>query len=283
MARAEDGYMLLDAGEEEKLELLGPYRVSRQAAQAHWPKERPALWRDLDAVHQRAASGGGSWAPARDLPESWPIRYGPLQFLVKLTDFGHIGLFPEQLDQWHWLERHAGPGLHALNMFGYTGGGTLAAARGGARVTHLDASRGAVAWARENAALNGLAEAPVRWIVEDAVKYLRREVRRGTRYQGLALDPPSFGRGPSGQVWKIERDLTPLLSLAKELLDPLRFVLLSCHTPGYTPACLANLLHLSFGAPMAEIEAGEMIVPYGDEGLTLPSGAYARWANRDAA
>ncbi len=276
MKGADDCYRLLDAGEEQKLEQIGPFRVARQAAQAHWPKLDPQPWREVDAVHHRASSGGGRWSYHRELPESWPVRCGPLQFHVKLTDFGHIGLFPEQMDNWRWLEKLAADDVNALNLFGYTGGSTLAAARGGARATHVDASRGVVSWARDNAVLNGLGEAPIRWIVEDVFKYLRRETKRGARYQGLALDPPSFGRGPSGQVWKIDKDLIPLLWLAKPMLQPLRFVLLSCHTPGYTPICLANALHLVFDLPLDEIERGEMLAPYRGA-LALPSGSFARW------
>jgi len=276
-----NSYAVLDTGEEQKLERLGPYQVVRQAAQAHWPKQlQEEQWGQVAAVHHRANTGGGHWAPKQNLPQSWPISCGDYRFLIKLTDFGHIGLFPEQQDNWDWVRRNsaASEAPRVLNLFGYTGGTTLAAARGGAHVTHVDASKGVVAWARENAAANQLADKPIRWITEDVGKYIQRETNRESRYQGLILDPPSFGRGPRGQVFKIEDHLVPLLRQLAKITDPLRFILLSCHTPGYSPWCLKNLLHLVFSLPLEEIEAGEMTVPVGDSGMVLPSGTYARWA-----
>ena len=273
-------YQLLDAGEEKKLEMIGPYMVTRQAAQAYWPKSRTRDWKNMDAIHHRSSSGGGRWEFRNRLPESWTISHGPFKFVVKLTGFGHIGLFPEQLENWHWIQQNSSdPKMKVINLFGYTGGSTLAAAAGSAQVTHVDASKGVVTWARENAELNGLQDKPVRWIVEDVGRFIEREVKRGNHYQGLILDPPSFGRGPRGQVWKIETDLIPLLETLKKIMNPLKFILLSCHTPGYSPRCLTNILNLVFDIPVAEAQQGEMLASIKDSDLVLPSGTYARWSS----
>lgn len=273
----ETPYQLIDAGEEQKLEEIAGIRVIRQAAQAYWPKSNAGeAWADVNATHVRSKNGGGHWRKHGSIPESWISSHGPFRFTMKLTDFGHIGLFPEQEANWQWImERKA---QKVMNLFGYTGGSTLAAASAGAEVTHVDASKGAVSWARENLALNPCKDAPVRWIVEDVGKYVAREQRRGSQYNGLILDPPSFGRGPRGQVWKIETDLIPLMFELKKLMDPLDYVLLSCHTPGYSPLTLANILNLVFKVPPAQIESGEMVVPIGNTGLVLPSGTWARFA-----
>ncbi|CAM2069290.1 Class I SAM-dependent methyltransferase [Sulfidibacter corallicola] len=275
-------YRLIDAGDEQKLEMVGPYKVVRQAAQAFWPRKLDAReWqRDVNGVHVRTQKGGGFWKFEQRPPESWIVDWRGFRFKAKLTDFGHIGLFPEQgATNFEWLRRHAAdPSLHVINLFGYTGGSSLAAAAAGAQVTHVDASKGVVTWARENFELNGLGDHPVRWIVEDVVKYLEREVRRGNRYQGFILDPPTYGRGPKGQIWRIEKDLPILLDLIEKLADPFAFILLSCHTPGFTACSLKNILHMAFDLPLAQIEAGEMTVGIENSELVLPSGTYARWA-----
>jgi 23S rRNA (cytosine1962-C5)-methyltransferase len=275
--RVDGEYSLLDAGDESKLERVGTRLVIRQAAQAYWPKAKPGkLWREPAATHIRSSSGGGYWKFHTPLPESWVVRHGRFNFNIKLTDFGHLGLFPEQEANWDWIA--ARKAHRVLNLFGYTGGSTLAAASAGAEVTHVDASRGAVAWARENFEINDCRGATVRWIVEDVNKYLAREETRGSRYHGVILDPPSFGRGPRGQVWKIETDLVPLLEQIKRLMPELDYILLSCHTPGYSPLALANILHLVFGFPVEQIESGEMVVAIEDSKMVLPSGTYARFA-----
>ena len=272
-------YQLIDAGEERKLEQIGPFRVTRQATQAFWPKSlAEATWRDVAAVHHRSSSGGGHWSFQKALPEQWWVNHGPLRFKIKLTGFGHIGLFPEQSENWRWIRERSQDPIQVLNLFGYTGGSTLASALGEARVTHVDASKGVVSWARENAAANNLDQKPIRWIVDDVVRFIEREQRRESVYQGLILDPPTFGRGPRGQVWKIEQDLTPLLSQLSKIMPDPRFILLSCHTPGYSPVCLANILHGVFSLPLSGIESGEMTVPQHDSPRLLPSGAFARWA-----
>lgn len=201
-----------------------------------------------------------------------------VSFKLSLTDFGHLGIFPEQKKQWEWIQEHS-KGLKVLNLFAYSGGVTLAAAKGGASVCHLDASKGMVAWARENARLNGLEQAPIRWIVEDVTKFLKRELKRGSSYDAIILDPPTFGRGSQGEVFKIEEDLFPLLELCFSLLSPApKFMLLSCHTPGMTPLILEHLLEplvLKFGGV---VEKGEMALE-GKQGVKpLPSGGFARWS-----
>lgn len=273
-------YKLLDAGETRKIEQIGPYRVVRQAAQAHWPVAfRPQDWQQVQAIHHRSKQGGGHWEFKQHIPDSWPITWGQLRFHVKLTDFGHIGLFPEQYQNWQWL-RDLGEDLgeiKVLNLFAYTGGSSLAAAQGGMAVTHVDASKGVVSWGRDNQTLNQLESAPIRWLVDDVSKFIEREQRRGNHYQGLILDPPTYGRGPKGQTWKIEDHLIPLLETIKPLMQPLRFVLLSCHTPGYTGLTLSNVLHKVFKVPVSEMDQGEMTVPIGDADLVLPSGTFARF------
>jgi len=272
-------YCLLDAGDGKKVEKIGPYKTLRQAAQAHWPPQDKDVWRSPDAVHHRSRSGGGHWSFERKLPASWPVEWGGLKFWIKLTDFGHIGMFPEQLENWDWIRTQCRKGSpRVLNLFGYTGASSLAAASADAEVTHVDASKGVVSWGRDNQSLNELDQKTIRWIVEDCSKYMKRERRRGSFYQGLILDPPSFGRGPNGQAWKIEEALIPLLMDAKAIMKPLEFILLSCHTPGFTGLSLANVLNAVFGLKLDEITSGEMVVPMTNSDRVLPSGTFARWA-----
>lgn len=279
-------YILLDSGGERKLEQLGEYRLLRQAPQAVWSNRLPTSeWNAADAVYERDSSGGGDWRFQRRIPRRLEILYADLQFQIKLTDFGHLGLFPEQAENWEWmrrlirgrLERTNGRNLHVLNLFAYTGGSTLACSQAGAHLVHVDAAKGVVDWAKENAQLSRLHERPIRWLVDDALKFVRREARRNNRYQGIILDPPSFGRGPKGEVFKIENDLLPLLEACKELLaDDALFLLLSCHTPGFTPTTLHNELLEVVGGRGGRIEAGEMLIVE-QSGRMLPSGTYARW------
>ena len=272
-------YLLLDAGDGQKVEQIGSFKTMRQAAQAHWPAQSSSLWQDPDAIHHRSRSGGGSWSFQRKLPKSWPVTWGGLKFWIKLTDFGHIGMFPEQAENWDWIRAQCKTERpRVLNLFGYTGGSSLAAASAGAEVTHVDASKGVVSWGRDNQSLNELDDKTIRWIVEDCTKYMQRERRRGSFYQGLILDPPSFGRGPNGQAWKIEEALIPLLLEAKAIMKPLAFVLLSCHTPGFTGLSLANVLNAVFDLPLGSIENGEMVVEMANSERVLPSGTYARWS-----
>lgn len=286
---AKDGpgtYALLDSGGGRKVERVGPHVVVRPAPQAVWaPALGPEAWTQAEAEYVRSDTGGGAWK-GKPLPDGWPIALDGLAFLVKPTGFGHLGVFPEQRDTWGWIgTRVADLGKRlerppeVLNLFAYTGGSTLAALAAGARVTHLDASRGAVAWARDNAARSGLADRPCRWLVEDAQKFLGRAARRGERYDGIVLDPPSFGRGSKGEVWKIEPGAAPLMDACGRVLSPgPAFLVLTCHTPGFTPTVLENLLAPVVNGRAGSVEAMEMAIPEQATGRLLPSGSCARWA-----
>lgn len=281
-----DDYELLDSGDGRKLERFGKYVLARPCSQALWrPARSPADWSRADAAFDR--EDGNRWHGRSNLPKDWQIETAGLRFKLGGTDFGHLGIFPEQRAQWTWIQekirgiREEGRGngeegtgnVRVLNLFAYSGGSTLAAALGGAEVCHLDASKGMVEWARENARLNGLAERPIRWIVDDAHKFMRREIRRGRKYEAIILDPPTFGRGAGGEMYKIERDLQETLGLVRDLLsDRPAFVLFSSHTPGLSEVVAQNILGQLF--PSAKLEAGEMLL----EGASLPcpSGIYCR-------
>ena len=276
-------YKLLDSGHGRKLEQVGPYRLIRPASQALWPPSRPAeFWETAQACYQRGPSGSGSWHHKKhNLPATWTLTYCGLPLRVKLTDFGHLGFFAEHGPHWQWLREQiaaAGRPVRVLNAFAYTGGNTLAAAAGGAQVVHLDAAEGIVAWARENAQIAGLADAPIRWIVEDVTKFLSREVRRGNRYDAIVLDPPSFGRGPKGEVWKLTHDLSRLLDLCRQILsDSPLAVVLSTHTPGITPLVLESMLAGVAGLDRNRLCSMEMFIPQCGSHHGLPSGALVRW------
>ncbi len=278
-------YELLDSGGGRKLERFGPCVLARPAAQAVWrPSLPPSRWQGAHASFDR--DGGQRWHRRDALPESWVIEMGGLRFRLAATDFGHLGVFPEQREQWGWLgervaeaARRLGRPPAVLNLFAYSGGATLAALRAGASACHVDASKGMVEWARENAALNGLETAPVRWIAEDVHKFLRRELRRGRRYDAVVLDPPTFGRGPSGEVYKIEQEIVTTLDLCRAVMsDTPMLVLLTSHTPGFSPQVLANLLAFGWPDMRGRIECGEMLLTGRPGVAALPSGSWARWA-----
>ena len=268
-------YELLDSGNGLKLERFGRVILSRPAALAIWPPQKPALWRNATAAFDR--KGGLSWHGREKLPDSWVVELRDIRLKLSTTDFGHLGVFPETFDIW---DRIAAPIQKAktppnfLNLFAYSGGATLAAAKAGAVCCHLDASKGMVDWARGNAALNGLDK--VRWIVDDVHKFLEREVRRDRTYDAVLLDPPSFGHGAKGELYKIERDLPRTLDLIRPLLskNPL-FVMLTCHTPGFSPIILANTLR-AFRKD-GSVESGEMLLTGSPDTLPLPSGTWACW------
>lgn len=274
-----NGYELLDSGNGAKLERFGEIVLARPCAQAVWQPQRPARWKSADATFDR--EDGNRWHGRNRLPQEWVIDVDGTRFRLSGTDFGHLGIFPEQRAQWTWIRETvaaAGRPVRVLNLFAYSGGSTLAAARGGAEVCHLDASKGMVQWARANAALNGLESHPIRWIVDDAHKFLNREIRRGRRYDGIILDPPTYGRGGNGETYKIERDLTETLRLCRALLsDAPRFLLLSAHTPGHTPVVLSNVLTQALRGLGGAVSAGEMLLTGAPDVFPLPSGAYARW------
>ncbi|HQL87746.1 MAG TPA: class I SAM-dependent methyltransferase [Lentisphaeria bacterium] len=271
-------YSLLDTGAGRKLERFGDYVLDRPCAQAVWrPALRPSEWSQADAFFTREQ--GNRWEFRRPLPESWICVVGGIRFQVRPTDFGHIGVFPEHVLGWQWMTRAiagVGRSLSVLNLFAYSGGATLALAKVGCEVCHLDAARKMVDWARRNAEENGLGQAPIRWIVDDVRKFLLREVRRGRRYDGIVLDPPSFGRGANQELFKIDDNLLELLGLCWQVLTPTPvFVFLSCHTPGYTPLVLQHLI--SQIASGGSLEAGEMVIEAAPGALPLPSGSYAAW------
>ena len=272
---------LLDSGRGRKLERFGRYVLARPCSQAVWEPRLPAsAWDAADASFDR--EDGQHWHNRSALPDCWDVTVDGQRFRLSDTDFGHLGIFPEQRAQWRWIRERvgaAGRPVQVLNLFAYSGGSTIAAALAGASVCHLDASRGMVDWAHENARVNGLEDHPIRWIPEDAHKFLQRELRRGRRYDAIVLDPPTFGRGKSGEMYKIERDLPETLRLCRELLSPTPlFLLLSAHTPGLTPVVLSNLLSQALAGLSPRIESGEMLLTGAAGVLPLPSGAFARAA-----
>lgn len=293
---ANDEYALLDTGSMKKLETVGPYTLVRPALQAVWePGLAEPDWRRADGVYTRdTGEDGGHWSFHKKVQREFDLLYGNLSFRIKLTNFGHMGLFPEQAANWDWmrqairqrLARTNDRNLYVLNLFAYTGGSTLACSQAGAHVVHLDAAKGVVDWARKNAQLSALDDRPIRWLVDDALKFVKREERRGNSYQAIILDPPTFGRGPKGEVFKIEDDLVPLLQSCRAILakDAL-FMLYSCHTPGFTPVAMTNQLAIACEGRRGKIEAGEMVVAEQGRGKgngrLLPSGVYARWLAAD--
>lgn len=284
MPLAQDSYILLDSGNFKKLEQVGPYRLIRPAPQAIWKPARPAQeWASAHAQYHRSGSGGGQWEYKTKLPDNWTVKYYGLTMQIKLTDFGHMGLFPEQGPNWEWLQaqiNRAKRPLKILNTFAYTGGSSLAAAAAGAEVVHLDAAKGMEAWARENARLNNMNDRPIRWLVDDVTRFIKREIRRDSVYDGIIMDPPSFGRGSRGEVWKFEEDLPELLALCGQVLakNPV-FVLLSAHTPGVTPLSLENLLADLTGKFGGNLMSAELVIPEYKGKRKLPSGTMARWHN----
>ncbi len=274
-------YEILDASEGRKLERFGEYILSRPDPQIIWKSDRKAPWNKANAVYNRSSSGGGSW-DIKSLPEVWTINYKRLTFNLKPMSFKHTGVFPEQAVNWDFIYdtvKAAGRPVKVLNLFAYTGAATLAAAAAGAEVCHVDAAKGMVAWAKENAVSSGLREAPVRYIVDDCVKFVEKEIRRGKKYDAVILDPPSYGRGPSGEVWKLEDMLFDFLTLLKGVIsdDPL-FVLLNSYTTGLSSETMKTTLLSAFAPEFyGNCEAGELLLPIKNSPLCLPCGATARF------
>lgn len=280
-----DQYELLDFGEGRKLELFGPLALDRPAPAAEdLPRIDPAIWHDAAARYERMTPQSGVWRSTVGDGEDarrwqpWTIRHPPFTLQLKLTEFGHLGVFPEQAANWDWIARQIArfeAPTKVLNLFAYTGASTLAAAAAGAEVVHVDAARNTVAWARRNAERSGLSDRPIRWIVDDAMIFVRRELRRGRRYHAVVLDPPSYGHGAKGQPWQLQEQLPELLELCAELTAAeRRFFLLTCHTPGFGPDELSRLLAAAIGSPNAA--GGEMAIAASD-GRRLCCGAQARW------
>ncbi|MBI5382079.1 MAG: class I SAM-dependent methyltransferase [Opitutae bacterium] len=282
-------YRLLDCGDGMKQERWGAHTLVRPDPQIVWPRHgqaRGAKWEKWDGYYHRSDSGGGRWEFRRELPEQWNIRYEPLglTFKIRPTNFKHTGLFPEQAVNWDWFSakikaaRAAGREVSVLNLFGDTGAASVAAAAAGASVCHVDAAEGMVKWCRENAALSGLAAAPVRYIVDDCLKFVRREFKRGRRYDAIIMDPPTYGRGSSGEMWRLEDHLWELLGECRQLLSeqPL-FFLINAYTARLSPTVVANLLAELLGGRGGRITAGEVGLPIQADGKVLPCGIYGRW------
>ncbi|MGN0401832.1 MAG: class I SAM-dependent methyltransferase [Acetatifactor sp.] len=287
-------YEVLDTSDGEKLERWGDYLLIRPDPQVIWNTPRHHKgWSRHHGHYHRSTKGGGQWE-FFDLPEEWIIQYSlpvaatPLTFHLKPFSFKHTGLFPEQAVNWNWfssliaksIQDNPGRRPRVLNLFAYTGGATLAAAAAGAAVTHVDAAKGMVGWAKENAASSGLSEAPIRWLVDDCVKFVEREIRRGNQYDGIIMDPPSYGRGPKGEIWKIEECIWPLVELATQLLsEDALFFLINSYTTGLQPAVLTYMLKSSVEKKLGgHTESAEIGLPVKDTGLILPCGASGRWS-----
>ena len=274
-------YTVIDTSSGEKLERWGKYTLIRPDPQVIWKTEKKnPLWRTADASYKRSRSGGGAWSDNK-LPESWVISYGDLSFRIKPMGFKHTGLFPEQAANWDWfgdLIKNAGRPIKVLNLFAYTGGATVAAAKAGAQVVHVDASKGMVAAAKENARLSGLENAPIRYIVDDCKKFIEREIRRGNKYDGIIMDPPSYGRGPTGEVWKIEENIDEFVALTANLLsdEPL-FFLLNSYTTGLSASTMKYITFVRLLSKRGGYsEADELGLPVGNSGLALPCGSSVR-------
>ncbi len=269
-----DTYKLIDSGGNEKLERFGEIVVSRPDPQALWDKTDPSLWEKARLKYSQ------EWVGKKNIPSSWEVSFSNMVFTLKPSSFKHIGIFPEQHPNWEWIEKQiisAGRPIEVLNLFGYTGGATLFALRGGAKVTHVDGSKTAISWAKDNASRNNLLDKPVRFILDDTLSFVRREIRRQKKYDVIILDPPSFGRGPEGEVWKIERDLPILINLIKDLLsdEPLS-IILNGYAAGYSPYAYYNSLIAIKDVCGGEVEFGELGILETSQGRVLPAGITAR-------
>ena len=282
-------YELIDAGEGDKLERWGNIILHRPDPQAIWPIENHALWNKADAVYHRSRSGGGQWEYKHSLPEYWTIDYRELTFRVSPTGFKHTGLFPEQAVNWDWMQSlirsHKDENLRILNLFAYTGGATMAcASAGAAEVVHVDASKGMVNWAKENRDLSHLEDHTIRFIIDDVLKFVEREKRRGHTYHGIIMDPPSYGRGPNGEMWKFEKEITVLIDKCLDIFDENGlFFLINSYTTGFSSLVLDDLMKVTIlkNYPHGKIETGEVALPIRERELLLPCGIYGRWERND--
>lgn len=276
-------YECLDAGNGEKLERWGNIVLRRPEPLAMWPIEMDNTWKKVDGVYYRFVDGGGHWEFNKKLPDFWTVNYKDLKFKVSPTNFKHTGLFPEQACNWDFMMdkiKNANRPIKVLNLFGYTGGATVACSKAGAElVVHVDAARGMVEWAKENAKLSGIENNYIRFLVDDCLKFVEREIRRGNKYDAIVMDPPSYGRGPSGEVWKLEKNLEELVSRCTLLLsDKPLFFLINAYTTGVSSTVLHNILKLTVGKTYGGIvDAGEIGLPISKNDLVLPCGIYGRW------
>jgi len=270
---------LVDSGNGRKLERYGPFTVARPEPQAMWAPANAEWDPDATFVPGSDEEGGGRWVHHRDVPKQWQLSRGPVRFDATLTPFRHLGFFPDMAPQWDWMREKAAD-ADVLNLFGYTGVGTLLLSDAGARLVHVDASKKSVEQAKENARLSGLAENPIRWMVDDASKFTAREVRRERRYDGILLDPPKFGRGPTGEVWRLEENLAPLLADCRKLLDEnSRFLVLTVYALRMSALAIAELVKQVLGDLGGTVEAGEMAVRETVREILLPTAIFARWSN----
>jgi 23S rRNA (cytosine1962-C5)-methyltransferase len=275
-------YTVLDSGNGRKLEKISNWILDRQAPVAFWkPKLSSSEWKRADVVHVRSEKGGGHWEYSnKNFPESFTLELGVLKMKSKLTSFGHLGFFPEQIQEWQWLQESAvelskeSP-LKIINLFGYTGGSSLALALGGAQVTHVDAAKGVVDWGKENQLLNPTTKDRIRWMVDDCEKFLEKEIRRGNSFDGFVMDPPTYGRGPKNEIFRIETHINGILEKLQKIVgrQP-KLVHFSCHTPGWSPKVLENLCHPYFD--IENYEGGDLMIPHEAGGLSIPSGSYLR-------
>lgn len=275
------GYALLDSGNDEKLEQYGEFVFRRPDPQALWTQKlTESEWKKAHASFSRDGKKG-DWDLAKDLPVRWPVEFADLKFWIRPTSFKHTGLFPEQSPNWDWMRgliKTAGRPVQVLNLFGYTGGATLACAQAGAEVVHVDGSKVAIQWGKDNAALSGLDKKPIRWLLDDARAFVKREIKRGNKYDGIILDPPAFGHGANKEVWKIEEDLVPLLQMCREIMsDQPLFFLINGYASGYSAIAYENNLTELFGST-GKYEKGELAIAEKDSGRLLPCGIFARWS-----
>ena len=281
-------YACLDAGGGEKLEQWNDIILRRPDPQAIWPRDNTnPMWKNADAVYHRSARGGGEWEFRKKLPEFWTVHYRDLTFKVSPTGFKHTGLFPEQAVNWDWMSdliaSHRDENLRILNLFAYTGAATMAvSAAGAAETVHVDAAKGMVAWAKENRDLSGLTDHTIRFIVDDCLKFVEREKRRGRTYHGILMDPPSYGRGPNGELWKFEKELTRLIEACLDIFDENGlFFLINSYTTGFSPIVLEDVMKTMIHRKNGTITAGEVAIPIRHRKLLLPCGIYGRWQRND--
>ena len=277
-------YEIIDMASGEKLERWGNIKLIRPDPQIIWKnKSIPSEWKSANARYNRSSTGGGAWEYSKRLPESWQVKYKNLTFNIKPMGFKHTGLFPEQAVHWHWMInniKQSKRDIKVLNLFAYTGGATVACLSAGASVCHVDSSKGMTTWAKENVESSGLREKPVRFIIDDVVKFVQREIRRGNKYDAIIMDPPSYGRGKNGEVWQFENNIADLVELCTQVLsdNPL-FFLINSYTTGISSKVLANLLELNMKRYNGKITSGEIGLPMKNSKLVLPCGIYGRWEN----
>ena len=278
-------YKILDMADGQKLERWGDVILARPDPQIIWKeKTHPKKWKNINATYHRSKTGGGAWEYKKKMPNQWQIKYKELTFNIKPMGFKHTGLFPEQAVNWDWMMnkiRKANRDIKVLNLFAYTGGATVACAAAGASVCHVDSSKGMVTWAKENIASSGLAERPVRYIVDDVVKFVNREIRRGNKYDAIIMDPPSYGRGANGEVWQFENNIYDLVDLCTRVLsDKPLFFLINSYTTGISSKVLENILNLTVNKEHnGKVSSGEIGLPMENSKLVLPCGIYGRWEN----